>query len=152
MEMPAPGAEHAQLAQLAGRWEGPETLGPSPVAPEGGTARGRWDSHMALHDLYLFTDYTQERNGHVSYRAHGVLGWDGHDRCYTMRWFDSTGADPGRATGEWHGDALVLRQSTAVSNSRWVFELGDHELRLRIESSQNGKEWAPSLVGTYARV
>ena len=152
MEMPTPGAEHAQLARLAGTWEGDETLSPSPWSPQGGVAVGRYHSHMALHDFFLLSNYEQEHEGAVTFRGHGVFGWDVPTSTYALYWFDSTGFIPrGPATGSWHGDDLTLEHETEMGHARYVWTLGDGEFRMQIQNSQDGTNWTTLLDGTYAR-
>ncbi len=153
MEMPTPGPEQAQLARLAGRWEGREMLSQSQFDPQGGTAVGRYRSHMALHDFYLLTDYEQEFDGVVRFRGHGVTGWDARARRYVMFWFDSTGfVPPAPATGTWDGNTLTLEYAAeGFGHGRYVWILGNGEMQQRIESSPDGKEWATFLDGKYTR-
>jgi hypothetical protein len=76
MEMPTPDEHHEKLSVLAGSWVGEETMYPSPWDPAGGGARGFIEARMDLHGMFLVSDYRQERGGAVTYRGHGVYGWD----------------------------------------------------------------------------
>ena len=153
MDLPTPGPEHIELGRLAGTWEGEETVSPSPWSPQGGTATGRYHSRLALHDFFLLTDYEQEHEGAVTFRGHGIFGWDPDTARYVMYWFDSMGFLPGEpATGAWEGDTLTLTHVYERGHARYVWSVGDNELRMRIESSPDGQEWAVVLDGTYRRV
>lgn len=151
MDMPTPTAEHKLLSRLAGSWAGPDVIHPSRWDPEGGRATSRHRGRIALGGFYLLLDSEQERGGVVSYEAHGVFGWDARGRCYTMRWFDNVGVDPGApAIGGLDGDALTFtHEQRPFGYSRYVFTIGTDEWRLRIENSTDGTEWAPFLDGTY---
>lgn len=150
MEMPHPGPEHKRLGTLAGRWEGPETLHPSPFAPEGGATTGRWDLRMAAGGFFLLGDYAQTRDGQLNFAGHGVFGWDG-EHC-SMHWFDSTGfVAPVPATGDWDGNSLRLQHSLGAMSSRYELVLDDDKLGFTIENSADGSDWAPFLEGHYQR-
>ncbi|HEX6311521.1 MAG TPA: DUF1579 family protein [Acidimicrobiia bacterium] len=152
MQMPLPAVEHAQLARLAGSWQGDETLGPSPWNPQGGVTVGRYHCHMALHDFFLFADYEQENEGAITFRGHGVFSWDSTAGQYVLYWFDSTGFIPGGpATGTWEGDALVLEHPSDQGRARYIWELGEGRFRMRIQSSPDGNVWTTFLDGTYTR-
>jgi hypothetical protein len=153
MEMPTPSVAHAQLARLAGNWEGQETLSPSPIAPQGGVAVGRYHCHMALHDFFLLADYEQERDGAVTFRGHGVFGWEEAAQRYSMYWFDSTGYFPrGPASGSWDGDTLTLAHEYEGGHARYVWTVTDGTMRLRIENSRDGRSWTTVLAGTYTSI
>jgi hypothetical protein len=116
-----PTEQHRKLQALVGSWEGQETMSPSPWDPEGGTARSRVEARLELDGMYVIYDYVQERDGRVTYRGHGVYGWDDKRRAYTMYWFDSMGMDPGGpACGTWEGDTLTFQMATPMGQSRYI--------------------------------
>src|SRR4029079_8031956 len=96
MEIPKHTESHRRLERLAGDWMGEELLFPSPWDPKGGPAISRLTAHMGLDGFFLVTDYVQERDGRISYRGHGLYGWDAQQGVYTMHWFDSMGSGPGQ--------------------------------------------------------
>jgi hypothetical protein len=103
MEMPKPTTHHGKLEKLAGTWVGEEKMNPSPWDPKGGAARGVMEARMDLDGFYLVGDYRQERDGKVTYRGHGVYGYDAKKGDYTMYWFDAMGwtqAAPPGASGK----------------------------------------------------
>ncbi len=61
MDMPKPTKEHQKLSELAGTWEGEETLAPSPWGP-GGKARGKMTHRMDLDGFFLVQDYIEEKD------------------------------------------------------------------------------------------
>lgn len=154
MEMPKPTAEHQQLAKLAGNWVGEESILPSPWDPKGGKATGRMQARMDLGGFYLIADYQQERNGQENFRGHGVYGWDPRGKCYTLHWFDCSGIEHGApALGSWEGDTLTLQHDLRhLGYSRYVYNVGDGEYRMRIENSPDGKQWTTFLDAVYRRV
>ncbi len=153
MEMPKPQEEHRKLQALAGNWVGEETIYPSPWDPKGGTATARVQSRLDLDGFFLITDYVEERGGRASYRGHGVFGWDPEEKCYTMHWFDSTGGvAPAPARGRWEGNRLSFEQRTPMGHSRYTYDLdGEGRYALRIENSQDGKQWTPFMEARYTR-
>jgi uncharacterized protein DUF1579 len=152
MEMPKPGPEHQKLAQLAGSWEGEETLHPSPWDPAGGSAKGRYRYEMALEGFYLIGDYEQQRDAEVTFRGHAVIGWNAPHHHYAMYWFDSTGFLPSvPATGPWKDDILVLSHEDPMGHHQYVFHVRDGEFDMRIENSPDGNQWTTFMEGTYRR-
>src|SRR5262245_33528361 len=123
MEMPKPTDKHAKMSALAGTWVSEEKLNPSPWDPKGGTALGKIVSRMELDGFYLLSDYVQERQGKVSYRGHGVIGYDPASNTYSMHWFDSMGFPCGEAAkGTWEGNKLVFRSTSPMGQSRLTYE------------------------------
>ena len=153
MEMPQPLEEHRRLEKLAGTWIGEEKIHPSPWDPKGGTATGKVESRMDLGGFFLISDYVETRDGQVSYRGHGVYGYDRKEKCYTMSWFDSMGDGPAAPTkGHWEGNRLIFAHQTPVGHSRYTWELvGETRQRFTIENSQDGKSWAPFMEAQYTR-
>jgi hypothetical protein len=75
--MPKPGPEHKQIAKLAGKLgRRGEARAPSPFDAKGGTAKARVTNRLALDGFIVTQDYEQERDGKVSFRGHGVFGFD----------------------------------------------------------------------------
>lgn len=153
MDMPKPGDAHRRLQQLVGRWEGVETIHPSPWAPDGGTAVGRFDLAMGLDGFFLVSDYEQARDGQVVFRGHGVYGWDAEAERYTMHWFDSVGNDPGAPVpGTWGDDALVFQGQSEMGYHRYVYDrIGAESFAFRIEGSRDGAQWSVVMEGEYRR-
>ncbi len=153
MEMPKPSDRHRKLEALAGTWIGEETMFPSPWDPKGGTAVGRTHARMDLDGFFLLSDYTQERDGQVGYRGHGVFGWNPKAQRYSMHWFDGMGGIPPEAAhGTWEGDTLSFQHSTAMGHSRYTWILdGKDRQRFRLENSPDGERWATFLEATYRR-
>ena len=145
--------EHKKLASLAGKWSGPEKIHPTPWDPKGGAATGRADARVALDGFVVITDYEQERDGKVTYRGHGVFGWDPFESCYVMSWADTMGgAMLHAARGEWVGNTLTFSASNPMGHSRYIYTFqSDTQHAFRIEMSQDGKNWAPFLEATYTR-
>lgn len=153
MEIPTVQEQHRKLTALAGTWVGEEKMHPSPWDPKGGTATARVQSRIDLDGFFLITDYVQERGGQVSYRGHGVFGWDPAEKCYTMHWFDSIGSGcPGPARGTWEGNVLKFEQRHPMGQSRYVYTVeqgGRYDFL--IEQSQDGKQWSRFIEGRYTR-
>lgn len=154
MERPRPTEHHARLARLAGEWTGDETLSATPDVPEQRATTGHFDNRMGVDGFYLINDYTQQRDGKVVFRGHGVYGWDEASERYTMRWFDSMGRDPGPPVlGEWAGDTLTFAAKGPHGQARYVYRIdGNDAFEFRIEVSNDGQQWTTMMAGRYTRV
>jgi len=152
-QMPTVTDQHRKLTALSGTWTAQETIHPSPWDPKGGTATGRVESRIDLDGFYLTTDYVQERGGQVTYRGHGVYGYDATEKYYTMHWFDSMGSPCSTpARGRWEGDKLTFEQRNPMGHSRYIYTFEkDGRYKFVIENSQDGKQWATFMEGTYIR-
>ena len=153
MEMPKPQAEHKKLQELAGTWTAEETMFPSPWDPAGGKASGRIESRHELDGFFVVADYVQERGGCTSYRGHGVYGWDPNQKCYTLHWFDSMGTPCGEPMkGTWEGNRLVFQSKGPMGHSRLSYQFeGAGRYQFFMEGSQDGKQWAKMMEGTYTK-
>jgi len=153
MEIPKPTPQHEKLRALVGSWKGDEKMQPSPWDPKGGPSKGFTEARLDLDRMWLIADYRQERDGKVTYRGHGVFGWDPKQSVYTMYWFDSIGTDPGGpARGTWEANTLRFEMATPMGRSRYeyVFQ-GDGRYTFAIAMSQDGKSWRSWLESTWVR-
>src|SRR6059036_860769 len=153
MEMPTVQEQHRKLQTLVGTWTGEEKLSPSPWDPKGGAATSRTETRSDLDGFFFTTDYVQERGGKVSYRGHGVFGWDPSEKCYTMHWFDSMGSPCNTpARGRWEGDKLTFEHRTPMGHARYIYTFEkDGRYGFRIDNSQDGKQWSNFMDGRYTR-
>jgi hypothetical protein len=152
MHEPEPSAHHRKLAVLAGSWIGEETMHPSPWNPDPAKATGHIDSRMDIDGLFLISDYHQVRDEEVTFRGHGVYGYDPASERFTMYWFDSMSYQGGIALGTWVGDELVFERSSHRGTSRYVYEIvGPDEYRFRIEMSPDGEALTPWLECVWKR-
>ena len=153
MQMPQVTEQHRKLYALAGSWTGEEKMFPSPWDPKGGMATGRSQTRVDLDGFFVVCDYVQERDGKVTYRGHGVYGWDAKEECYTMHWFDSMGGNgtpPAKA--KWEGNTLAFASQSMMGHSRYVYLFeGDGRYTFRIEHSRDGKDWSTFLMAHYTR-
>ena len=154
MGMPKPDEHHEKLKALVGEWTGEETLHPIPWQPDKVAVTSRVSSRLDLDGFFLFTDHEQTRDGRVSYRGHGIFGWDPRKQRYTMHWFDVMGVDPGPpAMGTWEGNKLCLQHQHHMGHSRYTYKFeGDGPYTFTLETSQDGQDWPLFLTGTYRRV
>ncbi len=153
MEMCKVTEHHAKLAALSGTWKGEEKLYPSPWDAKGGSAVGRIAARLDLDGFFLISDYVEERDGRVTYKGHGIYGWNDAEKCYTMHWFDSMGGSTAApARGKWEGNTLTFQQATPMGHSRYSYKLeGEGCYTFRIESSQDGASWTAFMEATYSR-
>ena len=124
MGMPTAGEAHKRLEKLIGEWNGEEVMEPSQWDPKGGTAIGRITNRAALDGFNVIQDYQQERDGQVTFRGHGVFGWDMATQDYVLHWFDSMGMSPNEFRGRFEGDVLTMTSRSAMGHSRTVTDLG----------------------------
>jgi len=153
MQMPPPTAEHDRLKALVGSWTAEETLHPSAWDPKGGKATATVLSRMDMDGFWLLTDYVQTRDGKVTYRGHGVFGWDPASSSYLMYWFDSMGSIAAApAKGRLDGNRLVFAQQGPMGHSRYTYDFqAEGKYRFSIEHSQDAKSWATFMDGNYRR-
>ena len=152
-EMPRVTDEHRKLHRLAGTWEGDEKMEPSPWGA-GGIAKGRYVNRVDLDGFAVLQDYVQEQDGKVSFRGHGVFGWDAAAKEVHWYWVDSTGHwPPGPAKGAWEGDTLVLRSSSPSGQGRYTFRFETPtSLDFRLENSfVGGASWKLFMSGRFRR-
>lgn len=152
MEMPKATAGHTRLEQLAGRWEGEETMHPSQWDPKGGTALGRTLSRVSLSGFALVTDYEQSRDGAVTYSGHGVMTFDAKSRLYALHWFDCMGSPPEVFTGQFEGAVLSVSHGGPGMHARMTYDVTDPgQMKTRMEMSPDGHAWKALFDGCYAR-
>jgi hypothetical protein len=138
---------------MEGDWSGDEQLHPSRWDPTGGPAFGRLRARAILDGFFVATDYVEERDGRVTYRGHGVYGWDASRERYTMYWFDNAGAGPpAPALGAWEGNVLTFESRTPQGPCRYVYAYeADGRVQFRIQISQDGTHWTTLMEARYAR-
>lgn len=152
MEMPKAGEQHKKLHALAGKWVGEETFHPGPFGPAG-KATSTTNARMDLDGFYLISDHEQKRDGKVSYRGHGVFGYDTFQSKYTMHWYDVMGCDPGApGLGTWDGNTLMFQHSHKMGHGRFTYVIeSPNAYAFKMEFSQDGKNWMPFMDGKYKR-
>ena len=153
MEMPKPDANHHKLLAMVGEWEGEEQMHPSPWDPEGGESTGRLVASMELDGFFLLSHYEQVRGGMVTFRGHGVYGFDAHSGKHTMHWFDTMGNDPGApAMGLWKENSVAFTNKHQFGQGRYTYTfLEDGVYKFKMETSQDGENWTPMMDATYRR-
>jgi len=150
MDMPKPTEAHRQLEKLAGTWVGDETLYPSPMDPQGGTATSRMTARVVADGFALVTDYEQERGGIVTYRGHGVFTYEPQAGEYVMYWVDSIGSPGETFRGRLDGSMLAMTSRGAMGSFRLSYDLATPgRLKSRMEMSQDGINWMPFFDSNY---
>ncbi|MBI3817371.1 MAG: DUF1579 family protein [Planctomycetes bacterium] len=152
--MPQATDAHKKLHALAGNWSGDEKMHPSPWDPKGGIAQATIQSRVDLDGFVVISDYLQKRDGNITYRGHGVFGYEVNEKCYTMHWFDSMSgaccAPPAR--GEWNGNILTFENKSPMGHGRYTFGFpAAGKYTFKIEQSMDGKQWMPFIEATYSR-
>lgn len=145
--------DRSQLGRFVGTWTIAETTHPSPWDPKGFASVGRSEYRLGCGGSFLICDYEQLRGGEVTFRGHGVYGWDAAKNKLTMHWFDSTGIDPGApALGEFDGDTLTFQRVTSAGHARYEYRFESPDrFAFRIEHSRDGGEWSMFLESVYTR-
>jgi hypothetical protein len=153
MHMPQLTEQHNKLKAFVGEWTGQDIIHPAPWNPQGATAKSRVSSKLMLDGFFLVSEYTQERDGKVTYRGHGVYGYDAMQKKYTLHWFDSMGIDPGPpALGDWNGDTVVFTHQHVMGHGRMTYDFSKKDaLSFKLEKSQDGKNWTLFIEATYKR-
>jgi hypothetical protein len=152
MAMPKPTKGHQKLERLAGRWQGTETMHPSPWDPDGGQATGLNECRVDLNGFALITDYRQERDGKVTFTGHGVTTYDPKADEVVMHWFDCMGSPPEVFRGRWQGDVLTLGHGGPGMHARMTYDLSrPGVMGSRMEMSKDGTGWACLFECDYQR-
>ncbi len=151
MEMPRPGPGHAALAKLAGEWTGQEKVHPSPWDPVGGTAIGKVSNRVVLDGFAMVQEYQQSRDGQVTFSGHGVFWIDPEKSVLTLHWWDTMGGTLSVFTGAWTGDELAMTTVGPMGHLRCRFKVQAATYQFRMEASPDGKQWFPSLEGSYRK-
>ncbi len=150
MEMPKPGAGHKKLETLAGTWTGEEKMFPSPWEPKGGTATATISNRVACAGFWVVEDYEQKRGAVVTFRGHAVWGYDAQAGEVVLHWFDSMGMGAELFRGRFEGERLTVTCKNPMGTHRLSYDLLEKgTIRSKMETSQDGKTWAPMFEGVY---
>lgn len=140
-EMPRPGPEHEVLKQMTGAWVGAETLFPSPWSPETRERMGHIRARM-LDGFFAISDYEQKSGDEVTFRGHGVYGFDPSSEEYVMYWVDSMGGAGGVARGTLEGNVLTFQNESPMGHHRYRYTFGDGTMRFQMAMSKDGASWS----------
>jgi hypothetical protein len=150
MEMPKPSPTHKKLELFAGTWAGEEKMHPSAWDPKGGVASASLASRVACEGFWVVGDYEQRRNGVVTFRGHSVFGCDDKSQEVVLHWFDSMGMGPDLFRGKFQGQILTLTCKNQMGTHRLTYDFSEKgTLRSKMETSQDGKQWAAMFDGIY---
>ncbi|HPF70604.1 MAG TPA: DUF1579 family protein [Candidatus Krumholzibacteria bacterium] len=146
--MPRPGPEHAFLARMAGRFTGRETMCNPAWSPEMQEHTSTVTARV-LDGFFVVTDYEQSSAGRVTFRGHGVYGWDPHASRYMMYWFDSMGGPGGVATGTVEGDVLTFENTSPLGRQRYRYTFGADGYTFEMALAPDGGDWTTLMTGDY---
>ena len=153
MEMPKPSPGHKRLEQLAGHWEGKETMYPSNWDPKGGVAIGRTKNRVVLNGFAMIGDYEQERDSVITFTGHSVFTYDPKAQTYSLHWFDCLGTAPEVFTGRFKGDILTVAHGGPAMHARLMYDITDaNHLATTMEMSEDGSSWKTLFDGRYQRI
>ena len=151
---PALPAAHQRLQALVGAWHGEEEMAATQWAPAG-PATAEVLAEAEFGGLFVSQRYRQVRDGRESFASHNVFGFDRADGLVKMFAFDSMGFFPaGPASGNWHGDALMLERSSPRGSARLSYVIDDADsYRTRLEFKPAGSDdWQDMAKGTFRRI
>lgn len=148
--MPKPNAHHARLAALAGRWEGEETMHPSPWVPEERVGSATLENRVGAGGFVLAQDYVQRMGDEVTFQAHGVFSI--HDGEVRLHWWDAMGMGPEIFRGAWEGERLVLRARSPMGHTRTTWIVRGDTYEHVMEMSKDGEAWSVLMEGRYRRL
>lgn len=153
MRMPEPSDGHRRLQQLVGDWEGEETMHPSQWDPKGGSALGRNRNRLDLGGFAVVSDYSQERDGQVTFTGHGVYTYSPESDQYTLHWFDCLGTPPEVFVGDLEDNVLTLAHGGPGMHARMTSDFStDGLMGAKMEMSPDGAEWQVLFEATYRRI
>jgi uncharacterized protein DUF1579 len=155
MDMPKPSPGHKKLEALAGNWVGEEVMHPSPQDPKGSTATATMNLRVANQGFNVVGDYEQKKKGSTTatFTGHSVFDYDAKTDELILYWFDSMGMGAHPFRGKFDGKqvALMMKDPT-MGNLRLSYDLSEKDtLRMKMELSQDGKQWKPMLESVYHR-
>jgi Protein of unknown function (DUF1579) len=151
--MPMVTEQHTRLHVFAGDWVGEETMAPSPWGG-GGPAVGRYTGRLVCDGFFVAQEYAQERDGAVSFRGHGLFGYDVPQERFAWFWVDSMGSVPRQpAWGTWSGNTLQFTSQSPEGSGRYTFVFdGSDRYEFRLENSfDGGSSWQTFMTGLYRR-
>lgn len=146
-------AEHVKLHVFDGEWVGDEVMAPSPWGA-GGPAVGRHTGRIVCDGFFVTHDYRREKDGAVTFRGHGVFGYDVTQAQFSWYWVDSMGTIPAQpAWGTWSGDTLRFTSVSPLGSGRYTYVFdGLDRYDFALENSfDGGQTWHTFLTGVYRR-
>ena len=148
-ERPRPGPKHEVLKKLTTKWSGEEVMHPSQWSPEEKRTIGSSEGRM-LEDFFAVCDYVQRDGDEVTFRGHGVYGYDGATDEYTMHWFDTMGGPGGVARGKFEGNVLTFENESPMGKHRYRYTFEDGRTLFQMSMSHDGGEsWSANMDATY---
>ena len=110
--------------------------------------------HPSLDGFALLVDYTEERDGKIVYRGHGIHAWSPSEQCFFAYWFDNIGFPPAAPSrGTLDGDRYRYEDAGHTGDrQRMTYARHGDVFEFRIETSKDGTTWSPMHEGRYARV
>jgi len=140
---PKPGPEHKRLDAFVGKWNVEGQAQASPYGPSGKLSSV--DTFEWMPGGFFMTHHWDARQGGVAIKGMEVLGYDGHTKGYTSRFFDNLGnSGSWRATVQgntwtWTGETEVAgkplkERCTNVVSSPDAFSS-------KCEYSTDGTKW-----------
>ena len=157
MALMQPGAEHQQLAKLAGTWDVKVTMWMEPGKPPM-ESKGTSKMEMILDGRYLRQDFTGDFMGQP-FMGIGFEGYDRIKKAYTSTWMDSmstssmhmdgTSSDNGK-TITYSGECSCPMEKTQIPMRSVTTVSDDNAFTVTMFATRGGKE-AKSMELRYTR-
>ncbi len=156
MEMPKPGPEMDKLKGFAGSFRVDEHHEAGFMGP---ASLSSGFSHVSEGPggLSLLIDYTTLVGPMRGMKGHGILAWDAEAKAYKQAWTDSMGPMTVMSTGNWEGDALVMRSEGTMMGKAYKEQdtfsgLGAEGFTLTIEMSMDGAPFQKAMTLIHHRL
>lgn len=150
MQMPKPGPAQEKLTAFIGEWRGKEKMYPTQWSPQGGMRDAKISNRIGLDGFAVIQDYTQLDAGEPVFLGHAVVMKNPHGDTYQMHWFDQF--SPSLFEGSFDGKKAVFTSDSPMGKARATFDFSKAgTYSFRMESSQDGKTWAPMMDGEYQK-
>lgn len=155
-EMPKPGPEMDRLKAFVGSFRVDEHHEAGFMGPAG-LSSGFSRVTEGPGGFSLLIDYTTLVGPMHGMKGHGVLGWDAEAKAYKQVWTDSMGPMIVMSTGNWEGDALVMRSEGTLMGKPYKEQdtfsgLGPEGFTLTVEMSLDGGPFQKAMTLIHHRL
>lgn len=144
-ESPKPTAEHKQLAQLEGEWEGQITCHYLPKEAKDG--KGVLKVKMDLNGLFQFSHVNGQLGGQ-SFEGRGATGYDTFQKKFTGAWVDTMSTAMYHTTGAFDASGKVFTEHMEGPDPK------GGKMKMRLVTTlrdQDHMHWAMHGPGTDGR-
>ena len=153
-QAPKPGPEHKKLGYFVGNWRSEGEMKPGPMGP-GGKMSGN-DKCKWMADGFFVTCNMAGTSPMGKMSGLGVMGYDSARKAYTWNGFNSMGENES-AAGTVDGKTWTYTNESVMGGKNvkgryTIVELSPDSYTFKLETSEDGKSWAPMMEGKATRV